>query len=107
MFIKKDDVKGGIEMVLLEKYICFIVVGLLFGIFMLVMDNIIVVMVMGKIIFDLGGLDKFVWVIFVYMVVVMVGMLIFGKLFDMYGCKWFFIFGLMVFLFGFVLCGLV
>ena len=51
------------------------------------MDNTIVATAMGKIISDLGGLDKFVWVTSAYMVAVMAGMPIFGKLSDMYGRK--------------------
>lgn len=85
----------------------FVVVGLLLGILMVLMDNIIVVMVMGIIVGDLGGFENFVWVVFVYMVVEMVGMLIFGKLLDMYGRKRFFIFGLIVFMIGLVFCGIV
>ncbi|MEK1829347.1 MFS transporter [Priestia megaterium] len=79
---------------------------MLLGIFMSAMDNTIVATAMGKIISDLGGLDKFVWVTSAYMVAVMAGMPIFGKLSDMYGRKRFFIFGLTVFLLGSALCGL-
>ncbi|MGR6338984.1 MDR family MFS transporter [Priestia megaterium] len=93
-------------MVSSEKHIRFIVAGLLLGIFMSAMDNTIVATAMGKIISDLGGLDKFVWVTSAYMVAVMAGMPIFGKLSDMYGRKRFFIFGLTVFLLGSALCGL-
>ncbi|PMD10044.1 MFS transporter, partial [Priestia megaterium] len=93
-------------MVSSEKNIRFIVAGLLLGIFMSAMDNTIVATAMGKIISDLGGLDKFVWVTSAYMVAVMAGMPIFGKLSDMYGRKRFFIFGLTVFLLGSALCGL-
>jgi EmrB/QacA subfamily drug resistance transporter len=60
---------------------------------------------MGTIIADLGGLDKFVWVTSAYMVTEMAGMPIFGKLSDMYGRKRFFLFGLIMFLLGSVLCG--
>lgn len=74
-------------MVSSEKNIRFIVAGLLLGIFMSAMDNTIVATAMGKIISDLGGLDKFVWVTSAYMVAVMAGMPIFGKLSDMYGRK--------------------
>ena len=40
-----------------------------------------------------------------YMVAVMAGMPIFGKLSDMYGRKRFYIFGLLIFLIGSALCG--
>ena len=69
------------------------------------MDNTIVATSIGTIVSDLGGLDKFIWVTSAYMVAVMAGMPIFGKLSDMYGRKRFYIFGLLIFLIGSALCG--
>lgn len=89
-----------------ESKIHFVVVGLLLGILVSAMDNTIVATAMGTIVADLGGLDQFVWVTSAYMVTVMAGMPIFGKLSDMYGRKRFFIFGLLVFLIGSILCGM-
>jgi len=83
-----------------------VVVGLLLGILMSSMDNTIVSTAMGTIVSDLGGLKQFAWVTAAYMVTSMAGMPIFGKLSDMYGRKRFFIFGLVVFLFGSILCGM-
>lgn len=83
-----------------------VVTGLLLAILMAAMDNTIVATAMGTIVSDLGGFDKFVWVTSAYMVAVMAGMPIFGKLSDMYGRKRFFIFGLIVFLVGSALCGI-
>lgn len=83
-----------------------VLAGLLLGILMASMDNTIVATAMGTIVGELGGLDKFVWVTSAYMVAEMAGMPIFGKLSDMFGRKKkFFIFGLIVFLFGSILCG--
>jgi EmrB/QacA subfamily drug resistance transporter len=89
-----------------ESNLKLVVAGLLLGILMAAMDNTIVATAMGTIVADLGGFDKFVWVTGSYMVAVMAGMPIYGKLSDMYGRKRFFIFGLVVFLFGSALCGL-
>lgn len=89
-----------------EKNMKLVVAGLLLGILMSAMDNTIVATAMGTIVSDLGGFDKFVWVTASYMVAVMAGMPIYGKLSDMYGRKRFFIFGLIVFLIGSSLCGL-
>lgn len=89
-----------------EKNLKLVVTGLLLGILMAAMDNTIVATAMGTIVSDLGGLDKFVWVTSAYMVTVMAGMPIFGKLSDMYGRKRFFVFGLAVFLIGSALCGI-
>jgi EmrB/QacA subfamily drug resistance transporter len=83
----------------------FTVVALLMVILMASMDNTILTTAMGTIVSDLGGLDKFIWVTSAYMVAEMAGMPIFGKLSDMYGRKRFFIFGLIMFLFGSILCG--
>ncbi|WP_442599655.1 MDR family MFS transporter [Neobacillus sp. D3-1R] len=89
-----------------ESNLKLVVAGLLLGIFMAAMDNTIVATAMGTIVADLGGFDKFVWVTSAYMVAVMAGMPIFGKLSDMYGRKRFFIFGLALFLIGSALCGI-
>jgi EmrB/QacA subfamily drug resistance transporter len=82
-----------------------IVAGLLLAILMASMDNTIVATAMGTIVGELGGLDKFVWVTSAYMVAEMAGMPIFGKLSDMYGRKRFFVFGIVVFIIGSILCG--
>ncbi|MFD2446912.1 MDR family MFS transporter [Bacillus sp. CGMCC 1.16607] len=82
-----------------------VLAGLLLSILMASMDNTIVATAMGTIVGQLGGLDKFVWVTSAYMVAEMAGMPIFGKLSDMFGRKRFFIFGLIVFLLGSILCG--
>jgi EmrB/QacA subfamily drug resistance transporter len=84
----------------------FVIAGLLLGILIAAMDNTIVATAMGTIVGDLGGLDKFVWVTSAYLVASMAGMPIFGKLSDMYGRKRFFVFGLIVFLIGSMLCGI-
>ncbi|MBA2877989.1 EmrB/QacA subfamily drug resistance transporter [Anoxybacillus kamchatkensis] len=89
-----------------QRYLSFIVAGLLLAILMAAMDNTIVATAIGTIVADLGGVDQFVWVTSAYMVTVMAGMPIFGKLSDMYGRKRFFLFGLIVFLIGSALCGL-
>ncbi|MHA0855905.1 MDR family MFS transporter [Paenibacillus sp. CMAA1364] len=82
-----------------------VVAGLLLAIFMSAIDNTIVATAMGTIVSELGGFDKFVWVTSAYMITTMAGMPIFGKLSDMYGRKRFFIFGIIFFLLGSVLCG--
>lgn len=82
-----------------------VLAALLLSILMASMDNTIVATAMGTIVGELGGFDKFVWVTSAYMVAEMAGMPIFGKLSDMFGRKKFFIFGLIVFLLGSILCG--
>lgn len=92
-------------MIAKNSKIGFVVAGLLLGILMAAMDNTIVAAAMGTIVSDLGGFDKIVWVTSSYMVAMMAGTPIFGKLSDMYGRKRFFMFGMLVFLLGSVLCG--
>lgn len=82
-----------------------VVAGLLLAILMASMDNTIVATAMGTIVGELGGLNHFVWVTAAYMVAEMAGMPIFGKLSDMYGRKRFFVFGMIVFMAGSMLCG--
>ncbi|MCQ6561029.1 MDR family MFS transporter [Paenibacillus mendelii] len=88
-----------------QNKIGVVIAGLLLAILMASMDNTIMATAMGTIIGELGGLDKFIWVTSAYMVAEMAGMPIFGKLSDMYGRKRFFIFGIIVFMLGSVLCG--
>jgi EmrB/QacA subfamily drug resistance transporter len=88
-----------------ESKVNFVVAGLMLGLLMASMDNTIVATAMGTIVGQMGGLDKFVWVTSAYMVATMAGMPIFGKLSDMYGRKRFYVFGLVVFLLGSILCG--
>lgn len=90
--VKKDNTK-------------LILAGLMLAILMAAMDNTIVTTAMSTIVSDLGGMKQFVWVTSAYMVAVMAGTPIFGKLSDMYGRKRFFLFGIIVFLLGSILCG--
>ncbi|MCL6518025.1 MDR family MFS transporter, partial [Alicyclobacillus sp.] len=83
----------------------WILAGLLLGTFVASLDQTIVSTAIGTIVGQLGGLDQFVWVTSAYMATEMAGMPIFGKLSDMYGRKRFFLFGVLVFLLGSVLCG--
>lgn len=83
----------------------WVIAALLLGILMAAMDNTIVATAMGTIVSDLGGFDRFVWVTSAYMVAMMAGTPIFGKLSDMYGRKMFFVSGLALFLTGSILCG--
>lgn len=83
----------------------FVITALLLGILMSAMDNTIVAAAMGTIVSDLGDFNKFVWVTSAYLIASAAGMPIFGKLSDMYGRKRFFIFGVVVFLIGSILCG--
>ncbi len=88
-----------------ETKVMPVMAALILGIFIASLDNTIVATSMGSIIGDLGGLDKYVWVTSAYLVAEMAGMPIFGKLSDMYGRKKFYMFGILLFLVGSILCG--
>jgi len=88
-----------------ETKMRLVVAGLLLGIFVSAMDNTIVATATGNIVSHLGGIDKIVWITAAYLMTEMASMPIFGKLSDMYGRKRFFVFGLVVFLVGSMLCG--
>ncbi|MGL4820341.1 MAG: MDR family MFS transporter [Bacilli bacterium] len=83
-----------------------VIVGLLLSLLMASMDNTIVVTAMPTIVKELQGLDQLVWVSTAYMVAALSGTPIFGKLSDMYGRKYFFMGGLIVFMLGSLLCGI-
>ncbi len=93
------------QLIAKESNMKLIITGLLLSILVAAMDNTIVATAMGAIVADLKGLEHFVWVTSAYMVASMAAMPIFGKLSDMFGRKRFFVFGLIVFMIGSILCG--
>ncbi|WEK53368.1 MAG: MDR family MFS transporter [Candidatus Cohnella colombiensis] len=88
-----------------QSNVKFVVAGLLLGLFMSALDQTIVSTAMTTIIKKLGGFESFVWVYSAYMIAMVVSTPVFGKLSDIYGRKRFFLFGLVIFLVGSVLCG--
>ncbi|MFD1952867.1 MDR family MFS transporter [Paenibacillus thailandensis] len=93
-------------MALKKQNMKFIFAGLMLGTLTASMDSTIVATAMASIISDLGGFDKLMWVTSAYMVAEIAGMPIFGKLSDIFGRKRFFIFGLVLFMLGSILCGM-
>lgn len=83
-----------------------VLVGLLIALFVSAMDQTVVSTALGTIVSDLGGMDKYVWVTSAYLITELSGMPIYGKLSDMFGRKRFFVFGMIVFLIGSILCGM-
>src|SRR5690606_19117940 len=102
---KTKERKGSHTMANKSNQAGWVVAGLLLSILMSSMDNTILATSMGTIVGELGGLDKFVWVISAYMIAEMAGMPIFGKLSDMFGRKRFFVLGMALFMAGSALCG--
>lgn len=87
------------------KNLLVVMSGVLLGILLAALDQTIVGPAMPKIIGELNGFEHYAWVFTAYMLTSTISVPIFGKLGDMYGRKWFFIGGIVVFLIGSMLCG--
>ncbi len=61
---------------------------------------------MPRIITDLGGFSQYTWVFTSYIITETIALPLAGKLTDMYGRKWFFVFGMVIFTLGSFLCGI-
>jgi EmrB/QacA subfamily drug resistance transporter len=70
------------------------------------LDNMIVSTALPRIVGDLGGLDHLAWVITAYILTMTVSTPLYGKLGDLHGRKRLFVFAIVVFLVGSVLCGM-
>jgi EmrB/QacA subfamily drug resistance transporter len=70
------------------------------------LDNMIVSTALPRIVGDLGGLDHLAWVITAYILTMTVSTPLYGKLGDLYGRKRLFVFAIVVFLIGSMLCGM-
>jgi EmrB/QacA subfamily drug resistance transporter len=80
--------------------------GVLLGLLLSALDGTIVGTAMPRVIAELGGLDHYAWVATSYLLTSTAAVPIFGKLSDIYGRKWFYIGGLILFMFASALCGL-
>ncbi len=80
--------------------------GIMLGLLLSALDQTIVGTAMPLIVTDLGGLDSYAWVTTSYMLASTASVPIFGKLSDIYGRKWFYIGGLVLFMIASALCGL-
>lgn len=70
------------------------------------LDQTIVGTAMPRIISDLGGFSHYTWIATSYMIASTIVTPIVGKLTDIYGRKWFYVGGLIIFIIGSILCGL-
>ena len=88
-----------------RRQVTLTMVGITAAIFLSSLDQTVVGTAMPRIIFDLGGFDKFTWVTTAYLVASTTAVPIVGKLSDIYGRKWIFVGGILVFLAGSALAG--
>ncbi len=80
--------------------------GMLIAVFLAALDQTIVATALPTIVTDLGGLNRFAWVVTSYMLASTTSIPIMGKLSDIYGRKYLLIGGVTVFILGSVLAGL-
>ena len=79
--------------------------GLLLSLFLAALDQTIVGTAMPRIIAQLSGFDRYPWVTTSYLLTSTVAVPIFAKLSDIYGRKWFFLSGAVIFVASSALCG--
>lgn len=75
------------------------------GLFLAALDQTIVGTAMPRIIADLGGFDRYTWVTTAYLVASTITVPIVGRLSDIFGRKWFYLAGLVIFMIGSFACG--
>ncbi len=88
------------------RMVAAIMISVMLGILLAALDQTVVGPAMPKIIADLNGFDHYTWVFTIYLLTSTISVPIFGKLSDMYGRKWFYVAGIVVFLIGSMLSGL-
>jgi EmrB/QacA subfamily drug resistance transporter len=83
----------------------FVLAAVILGMFMAAIEGTIVATAIPGIVADLGGFSLYSWVFSSYLLMQAVTILIYGKLSDLFGRKPLYIFGIIVFLVGSILCG--
>ncbi len=83
-----------------------VMASVLLGILLAALDQTIVGPALPKIIGDLQGFDHYSWVITIYLLTSTISVPIVGKLSDMYGRKWFYAAGIVIFVVGSALSGI-
>ena len=88
------------------KQLYLILGGVMLGLLLAALDQTVVGPAMFNIIRDLRGLEHYAWVTTAYLLTSTITVPIAGKLGDMFGRKWFFVGGMVVFIAASMLCGL-
>src|SRR3972149_2189259 len=88
-----------------RRQVVITLVGVLLAMFLGSLDQTIVGTAMPRIIADLGGFTHYTWVTTAYIITSAIAIPITGKLTDMYGRKWFYISGIVIFVAGSLLSG--
>jgi len=83
-----------------------ILLGVLLVSFLSYIDTTVVSIAEPKIVTTLNGIQDVSWIFTAYMLTSIICIPVFGKLSDMYGRKYFYISGVIIFLVGSILCGM-
>ena len=81
------------------------IAGLMMTLLLAALDQTIVGTAMPRIIMQLNGFDRYAWVTTAYLLTSTLAVPIFAKLSDIYGRKWFFLAGAILFVLASALCG--
>ncbi|GCE01101.1 MDR family MFS transporter [Embleya hyalina] len=99
-----SDAPGGDDVVL-GRFFWVGISGLMLGMFLAMLDSLIIATSLPTIVGDLGGLDHLSWVITAYLLATAASTAIWGKLGDLYGRKKVFMLSITLFLAGSILSG--
>ena len=89
-----------------QKQLVITLIGVMLAMFMGSLDQTIVGTAMPRIVSDLGGFSQYTWITTIYIISSATALPITGKLTDMFGRKYFYIIGLIIFSLASLLCGL-
>jgi EmrB/QacA subfamily drug resistance transporter len=98
----KDSSLGSLP----KKQLIITLIGVMLSMFVGALDQTIVGTAMPRIVSDLGGFNEYTWITTVYIITSAIALPITGKLTDMFGRKYFYIAGLIIFSVTSILCGL-
>ena len=88
-----------------KKQLVITLIGVMLAMFISSLDQTIVGTAMPRIVSDLGGFSQYTWITTIYIICSATALPITGKLTDMFGRKYFYITGLIIFLLASLLCG--
>ena len=96
---------GGSFHTLTTRQIVGTMTGVMITLLLAALDQTIVGTAMPRIIAQLNGFDRYAWVTTAYLLTTTAAVPIFGKLSDIYGRKWFYLGGAVLFVIASALCG--
>src|SRR3954454_22298077 len=99
------DAQGTSFQALTKRQLVGTLVGLLLTLLLASLDGTIVGTAMPRIIAQLNGFERYAWVTTAYLLTSTIAVPIFGKLSDIYGRKWIFLRGAVIFVVASAFCG--